>query len=100
MSNQKEILEEFIDEKGRTLNVRWWVNDDGATSCGIEWWNHEHEYECDAGSSLDWALSHGGIQCDDVFNENTNYDAVIPIDEETLKEIENFRDECDKQLNK
>ena len=99
MSNQKEILEEFIDEKGRTLNVRWWVNDDGATSCGIEWL-YDHDYECDAGASLDWALAHDGIQCDDVFDENTNYDAVIPIDKDTLKEIEQFRDECDKQLNK
>ncbi len=85
-----------MDMDENEYSVEWYETDDeGVTSCGIELLTSK--YECPAGSSLDWALSHGGIQCDDVATLS-NPDGIIPMDETLLESIENWRDSLDEQL--
>ena len=77
--------------------IHWYETDDeGITSCDIELLTSN--YECPAGSSLDWALSHGGIQCDDVASLS-NPDGVIHLDKVFLECINNWRNNLDKELS-
>ena len=86
----------ITDNSGNKLQVEWYETcEPNVTCCGIELL--DSKYECPAGSSLDWALAHDGIQCDDVANLSDPI-GIIPIDKETLNIIEAWRDKLDNQL--
>ena len=81
-----DTAEIFTDEKNREIFAEL-VYDDGATFVFLELNNEHHSYTDSVYSSLDYALAHDGLQCDEAFVEGKPDSHIVPVDRNTLNKI-------------